>query len=114
MQETLDRFAAEVRRRRKKMHYTQKQLADKLCMNQRTIIDIENGNTVPRFDTVIYIAKELNISLDPLLFPDSISASVSKDVSDFFCGRSKAEVQKYISLCQGAEAIHSDKVEVGV
>ena len=81
-------------------------------MSQRTIIDIENCNTIPRLDTVIYIAQELNISLDPLLFPKSVSVSISKNVSAFFCGKSEAEAEKYIMLCQAAEAIHSGKVEV--
>lgn len=35
MQDALERFSAEVRRRRKKMHYTQRQLADKLCMSSK-------------------------------------------------------------------------------
>lgn len=112
MQDALERFSAEVRRRRKKMHYTQRQLADKLCMSQRTIIDIENCNTIPRLDTVIYIAQELNISLDPLLFPKFVAVTIPKNVSDFFCGKSESEAEKYIMLCQAAEAIRSDIVEI--
>lgn len=114
MQETLERFAAEVRRQRKKKHLTQRQLADNLRMHQRTIIDIENCNTIPGFDTVIYIARELDISLDPILFPTSVSGSISKSVTDFFRDRGEAEIQKYISLCYAAESIYTEKVEVNI
>ena len=114
MQEALERFADEVRRQRKKRHLTQMQLAEKLGMNHRTIIHIENCKKVPGFDTVIYVARELNISLDPILFPDVISGSVSKSVTDFFRDKDEAEIQKYIALCQAAEAIYPDKTKVGV
>ena len=114
MQETLERFAAEVRRQRKKKHLTQRQLADNLRMHQRTIIDIENCNTIPGFDTVIYIARELDISLDPILFPTTVSSGISKSVTDFFQDKGEAEIQKYISLCYVAESICTDKIEVGI
>lgn len=86
MQEALERFADEVRRQRKKRHLTQMQLAEKLGMNHRTIIHIENCKKVPGFDTVVYIARELNICLDPILFPNAVSGSLSKSVADFFSG----------------------------
>ena len=114
MQETLERFAAEVRKQRKKRHLTQRQLADILRMHQRTIIDIENCNTIPGFDTVIYIARELDISLDPILFPSSISSGITKSVTDFFRDKDEAEIQKYISLCRIVESIYADEVEISI
>ena len=109
MQQVLNRFSIEVRIKRKKLHYTQKQLAERLHLNLRTIMDVENGNTVPRFDTVIYIAQELNISLDSILFPNTLNSSVSKTVFDFFVDKSEADIQKYIALCQIADTFRIEK-----
>lgn len=114
MQNVLDAFASEVRKRRKKLHYTQKQLADRLHMSSRTIIDLENGRSNPRFETIVYIAQELDISLDAILFPETANTTVSKSVADYFSGMNEAEAQKYIALCQCADDCHSDRVEVAV
>ena len=54
-------------------------------------------------------AKEMNISLDAIVFPDTATTTVSKTVTDFFAGKSEAEIQKYISLCQQADAFKTDK-----
>lgn len=114
MQNVLDEFASEVRKRRKKLHYTQKQLADRLHMSTRTIIDLENCRSNPRFETIAYIAQELDISLDAFLFPDTSITPVSKSVADYFSGKSEAEVQKYIALCECADSFRTDKVEATV
>ena len=83
MQEALERFAEEVRRQRKKKHLTQMQLAEKLGMNHRTIIHIENCKKVPGFDTVVYIARELKIILDPILFPNAASGGILNMVARY-------------------------------
>lgn len=114
MQNVLDEFASEVRKRRKKLHYTQKQLAEKLHMSSRTIIDLENCRSNPRFETIAYIAQELDISLDALLFPHTATATVPKSVADYFSGMSESEVQKYIVLCQHADTFRTEKVEATV
>ena len=108
MQIVLDMFASEVRRRRKKLNYTQKQLAEKLNMSTRTIIDLENCKSSPRFETIVYIAQALDISLDALLFPNTVTSTVSKSVTDFFSGKSEKEVQKYISLCHHIDNTFND------
>ena len=51
----------------------------------------------------------MNISLDAIVFPDTATTTVSKTVTDFFAGKSEAEIQKYISLCQQADAFKTDK-----
>ena len=51
----------------------------------------------------------MNISLDAIVFPDTVTTTVSKTVTDFFAGKSEAEIQKYISLCQQADAFKTDK-----
>ena len=78
------------------------------------IYNIENCKKVPGFDTVVYIARELNISLDPILFSDAVSGGISKSVADFFRDKDEAEIQKYIALCHAAEAIHAEKPKIGV
>ena len=78
-------------------------------MSVRTIIEIELVRSNPRFETVALLSKELNISLDAIVFPDTATATVSKNVTNFFTGKSEAEIQKYITLCQQAEAFKTDK-----
>lgn len=109
MQDILDRFYEVVRRKRKRKHYTQRNLADRVHVSLRTIMDIENGHTVPRLDTVIAICLELDISLDAVFFPDSAASVYSKTASDFLEGKSEQEVQKYISPCQLIDEIYTDK-----
>ncbi len=105
MQNVLDNFAEEVRKKRKYYGYSQKQLADKLNMSSRTIIDLENKRSNPKAETILLIARELNISLDAVLFPDIKTQSVSKTVIDFFVGKSETEIQNYILLCRQADNI---------
>ena len=108
MKNPVDSFAAALRAARAKRHLTQRALADNLHMSVRTIIEIELGRSNPRFETVALLAKEMNISLDAIVFPDTATTTVSKSVTDF-AGKSEAEIQKYISLCQQADAFKTDK-----
>ena len=78
-------------------------------MNPRTIIDLENCQSNPKFETVVFIAKELNISVDAAIFPEMVNKTVSKTVVDFFTGKSEAEIEKYIALCRQAEAFQKDE-----
>ena len=104
MNNPLDLFAWKVRSERKRQHLTQKQLAERLGMNPRTIIDLETGKSNPKFETVVLVAKELNISVDAAIFPEMVNQTVSKTVVDFFAGKSEAEIEKFIALCKQAEA----------
>lgn len=108
MHNLLDDFASEVRRKRKIVGYTQRQLAEKLHMSIRTIQDLENGISNPKTETVLLIAQELNISIDAILFPELSTSTVSKTVVDFFAGKTEAEIQKYILLCQQAEQLKNN------
>lgn len=108
MQNMLDDFASEVRRKRIISGYTQRQLAERLHMSIRAILDLENGVSNPKFETAVLIAKELNISIDAILFPELSTSTVSKTVVDFFAGKTEAEIQKYISLCQQADQLKNN------
>jgi transcriptional regulator with XRE-family HTH domain len=70
MQNPLDSFAAALRAARIKRNLTQRELADKLHMSVRTIIEIERCKSSPKFETVATLARELNISLDAAVFQD--------------------------------------------
>ena len=105
MQNTIDSFGVALRNARKKRNLTQRELADKLHMSVRTIIAVEQGHSTQKFETVSLLAKELNISLDAIVFPDSAIIPVSKSVIDFFSGKNEAEIQKYITLCQQADTL---------
>ena len=109
MKNPLDLFAAEVRAARSKRNLTQRQLADKLHMSVRTIIELEGCNSSPRFETVSAIARELDISLDAVVFQDIQTDGVSKSVIDFFSGKSEEEIQKYIALCKQADMFKHSK-----
>ena len=108
MQNPLDLFAADVRAARIKRNLTQRQLADNLHMSVRTIIELERCKSSPRFETVATIAKELDISLDAVVFQDSKTGRVSKTVVDFFADKSEDEIQKYIALCEQADAFKNE------
>ena len=99
MNNPLDLFAWKVRSERKRQHLTQKQLAERLGMNPRTIIDLETGKSNPKFETVVLVAKELNISVDAAIFPEMVNQTVSKTVVDFLPGKAK---QKSKNLSRSA------------
>lgn len=102
MQKTYERLAFAVQNGRKREKITQGELAEKLHMSIRTIQDIENQKNNPKFETIVLICKELNISFDAILYPDLPITTVSKTVIDFFKDKSEIESQKYISLCKTA------------
>ena len=102
MQKTYERLAFAVRNGRKREKLTQAELAERLHMSIRTIQDIENQKNNAKFETVVLICKELNISLDAILYPDLPVATVSKTVIDFFKDKNEIEAQKYIDLCKKA------------
>lgn len=105
MKNPLDLFAADLRTARIKRNLTQQELAEKLHMCVRTIIEIEKCKSSPRFETVATLARELNISLDAVVFQNLQSDTISKSVVDFFDGKSEDEIQKYIALCQQADTL---------
>ncbi|MGI6498961.1 MAG: helix-turn-helix domain-containing protein [Oscillospiraceae bacterium] len=103
-------FGIAVRAERTKRELTQVQLAEKLGMSKRTIIQAERGQSNPKFETVILLAQELEISLDAIVFPDTASPNnVPKCVHDFFRDKSELESQKYIGICLGAESLGDNK-----
>ena len=101
----LDLFAQRLREKREQKKITQRELAERLNMCTRTIIEIEKCKSNPRFETVALISEEMDISLDGIVFHDRCTQSVPKCVADFFAGKSEVEAQKYIDLCQSADKL---------
>ena len=108
MTNSLDLFASALRSARLKRGLTQRALAERLNMNVRTIIEIERCRSSPKFETVILLAQELNISLDAVVFQNMPTNTISKSVTDFFAGKSEAETQKYIVLCQHVKTLQDE------
>ena len=61
-----DDLGANIRARRKELKLKQEKLADMAWCSRQTIVDIELGNVIPKFETVINIAKALDCSIDYL------------------------------------------------
>lgn len=107
MQKTYERLAFAVRNGRKREKLTQAELAERLHMSIRTIQDIENQKNNAKFETIVLICKELNISFDAILYPEISITNISKTVIDFFKDKTENESQKYINLCRQAQSINS-------
>ena len=63
-------FSEKIKKLRKEKNWTQEELADKIGTDKRQVSFYENGKYIPSADTLINIAKTLNISIDYLLFDD--------------------------------------------
>lgn len=101
----LDLFAQRLREKREQKRITQRELAERLNMCTRTVIEIEKCKSNPKFETVALISKEMRISLDAVVFHDEKPREIPKVVADFFAGKSDAEAERYIALCQSAEKL---------
>lgn len=80
----LDLFACVLREKRELMKVTQCNLADKLGMCNRTIMEIEGCKSSPRFEAVALVARGMNISPDSIVFHDTQPQKIPKCVSDYF------------------------------
>jgi Predicted transcriptional regulators len=52
--------------------WTQEDLADKIFVSKRTISNWETGKTVPDIESILLLAKVFHVSLDDLLFENSV------------------------------------------
>lgn len=62
-------LGAVVRKARKNRNLTQQQLADHLGMSLRSIIDVENGRSNLKFDTLFVLVRFLSISGKDIFYP---------------------------------------------
>ncbi len=106
MATALDKLAKEVRAAREQAGLSQRELAAKLNMNTRTIMDLEICRSNPKGETIFLIAEALHISLDALIYTDSARPnSVSIEVLDFFADKSDIESNSYIRICREIESL---------
>ncbi len=56
-----------IRYYRERAKLTQEKLAEKICLSPKHLSRLEAGRHIPYFDTIIMIAKELDIPIDALL-----------------------------------------------
>lgn len=59
-----------IRKERKERNLTQQDLADKTGISRRHIANIEGGKINASFEVLLAIVKELNISLDNIIYAD--------------------------------------------
>lgn len=59
-------MGAVIRKYRKEQRLTQNNLAEKIGMTSRQIMDIENGKSNPKFDTLCSLIQELHIPADQI------------------------------------------------
>ena len=106
----LDLLAKAVREAREERGLSQRELARKLSMNTRTIMDLEICRSNPKGETIFLIARELlHISLDAIAHAGtSRPNSVSADVLEFFSGKDDAESRDYIDLCRQVEKMKKE------
>lgn len=110
MYNPVDEFSKKLRERRAETAQTQKGLAAKMGMSYRTIMDTELCRSSPKFETVALLSRELNISLDAIVFPDTASpSSIPKCVCDFFQDMSESDALIFIEICQNAKKLKSSK-----
>ncbi len=64
----LKQLALRIKNKRKLLNYTQETFAEKVGIALSTYTKIENGFQAPSLNTLISISKNLNISIDFLLF----------------------------------------------
>ena len=106
----LDLLAKAVREAREERGLSQRELARKLSMNTRTIMDLEICRSNPKGETIFLIARELHISLDAIAHAGtSRPNSVSADVLEFFSGKDDTESRDYIDLCRQVEKMKKKK-----
>lgn len=81
-----------------------------LKMSHRTVMQAEICRSNPKMETVILLAKELNISLDALVFPETATPNaVPKCVYDFFRGKTESEAEKLIDICRRIDELNHAK-----
>ena len=105
----LDLLAKAVREAIEERGLSQRELARKLSMNTRTIMDLEICRSNPKGETIFLIARELHISLDAIAHAGtSRPNSVSADVLEFFSGKDDAESRDYIDLWRQVEKMKKE------
>ncbi|MBQ2798649.1 MAG: helix-turn-helix domain-containing protein [Ruminiclostridium sp.] len=109
-------FSDNLKEIRNKRNITQEQLAELLSVSRQTVSKWESGIGYPETETLLYLAKELNVSLDYLFSErcNMVRPESSKRVSKVDTYLNCAEVFAYRSTCikrkYGAVIVKDDVV----
>ena len=83
----LDLLAKAVREAREERGLSQRELARRLSMNTRTIMDLEICRSNPKGETIFLIARELHISLDAIAHAGTTSSPATPSAAwKWACG----------------------------
>ena len=78
----------------------------RLLLDMKPYLDMENGKTTPKLDTVAFFAHRLEVSADAVIH-DTPEDDVPFCVKQFFAGMSEEEAAGYIRLCEDAEKMQN-------
>lgn len=81
MQEAKRNLGQIVKKARKKQKLTQENVAEKLGIQPRTVLEIENGRGNPTFDILYALIRALNISPDNIFYDNK--AELSGEITQF-------------------------------
>lgn len=92
-----------VRRAREEAGLTQTELADKVGMDARTILNIENYHGNPKAENLFALVRALHISPDEIFYPDiAPSDSSRKKLYRLLSDCTEQEYTLLLKLCIGA------------
>lgn len=97
MKINLFRFGKRIAMRRTELGISQKSLSEKVCISPTHLSNIENGKSVPSFNTFIEICDELEVSTDYLL-----SGAINSDIA--------SEIIYKIGLCSDEDKQKISKI----
>lgn len=110
MNNPLDLFAWKVRSERKRQHLTQKQLAERLGMNPRTIIDLETCQSNPKFETVVLVAKELKYQRGRRHLPGNGKSDSLENSCGLLCREKRSRDRKIYRALQTGGSLSERRV----
>lgn len=82
-----------IRKHRRKLSLTMKQLAELADIDLRTVTNIESGNGNPTFDTLLKLIRVLNIDAGEVFYPDQYRRS-----------QNRSQLHSLVRACSETEA----------
>ena len=82
---------------RKQKKISQEKLAEIIEMNTRSILRIENGQTIPTLDTLLKIAIALNVDIKDFFETDTIKnkQEIIEEINNILINMDETELQKF-------------------
>ncbi len=99
----LDLIGRKVKEIRKKRKISQEKLAEMVSMNHRSIIRIENAQTIPTLETLNKISEVLGVKLIDLLETEAFESKekIIESINEYLKGASEKDVRMfYKAVCQ--------------